>query len=477
MTDVLKDLKELLSTISTRRISVQLSSDEWFEAVTELQENLLQTTIKYVYHNVPWYRKLLSKLHIVPENIKTKRDLSKLPFTTKKDLLRNWSDFISRTAKIIGLKTTSGTIARTFICVSQEELDALKMVYDIRSKLHPSEPVQDEYAPILLRVITPHRIIYPMARVESPLTLVVTYNPWDVNIPWSYRTTTAENIASLLSEEFNIAGRKYKVTYLSIYPELIKQLTYHLYQFGIDPKELKLKGIYTTGSYVTESLRRFVSEHWGAEIFSSYSLTEINTIAIECAFHTLHHFDIFAIPEVVDPRTGKPVSPGEEGILVLTSLYPFQQAQPLIRYWTDDVVVLTEEICKCGFKGISIKRFVGRYKYCIDLRDILPASFKKKFFSHIDVYEILDSFSELAAMNPPRFLIKKLKKEDTVKILIEAELLHKISERRKKDLEKEIKEKIEYRYSEWEPYFSSGKITLLVKLSERDKPRPYFWRV
>ena len=468
-------LRELSKIIERKEMHIRYSGDEWFRACRELQESLLQDTMIYVYENVPYYRTLLDKLRISPAKIETIEDLSNFPFTKKQDLLKNWSRLISRSAKIIGLKATAATIEQAYICVSREELEALALVYGLRAKLNRN--TKEEYRPIILRMFGTHRIIPPTLLVQATaLTVNIGFSIFEspFRFPLSF-PGSVDTIIDLLTREFSILGKKYKAAYIAIYPDRIKYLIHQLLQYGVKPKEIGLKAFYTTGGHATKALRKFVSEHLGVEIFSGYSLSEINTTAMECDAHTLHHFDVFAIPEVVDPTSGQKVPLGREGVLVLTSLYPFQQGQPLIRYWTDDLVVLTADKCKCGLKCLSIKRFVGRRRYCIDLRNIIDESFERRYFSYIDVYEVLDTMPELTGIYRPKFFIKKIIKQEHVKILVEVEPTYRIPHREK--TEKIISEEIRNKYEEWGHYFSDGKIVLNVKLKNPRQLVNFFRRI
>ena len=46
----------------------------------------LKEAVKNAYENVPYYRKRLDGINIKPDDIKTLKDIEKLPFTTKDDL-------------------------------------------------------------------------------------------------------------------------------------------------------------------------------------------------------------------------------------------------------------------------------------------------------------------------------------------------------------------------------------------------------
>ncbi|MBN2044057.1 MAG: hypothetical protein JW757_03475, partial [Anaerolineales bacterium] len=54
----------------------------------------------------------------------------------------------------------------------------------------------------------------------------------------------------------------------------------------------------------------------------------------------------------------KPVKPGEPGEIVATGLLNFYQ--PLIRYRTGDIAVLSDESCNCGSSMPVIQEIIGR---------------------------------------------------------------------------------------------------------------------
>ena len=60
----------------------------------------------------------------------------------------------------------------------------------------------------------------------------------------------------------------------------------------------------------------------------------------------VHLMECECIAEILDPQTGKPVTDGEIGELVVTNLG--RVACPVIRYRTGDQVRVTRGACKCG---------------------------------------------------------------------------------------------------------------------------------
>ena len=59
------------------------------EALEKIQSERLIEQIKHVYKNQKPYREKMDEAHIKPEDIKSIKDIVKLPFTTKHDLREN----------------------------------------------------------------------------------------------------------------------------------------------------------------------------------------------------------------------------------------------------------------------------------------------------------------------------------------------------------------------------------------------------
>jgi len=62
--------------------------------------------------------------------------------------------------------------------------------------------------------------------------------------------------------------------------------------------------------------------------------------------------------EIIDPKTGETLEPGEKGELVFTTLT--KEAFPVLRFRTKDLASYTEEKCKCGRTMPRHSRIMGR---------------------------------------------------------------------------------------------------------------------
>jgi phenylacetate-CoA ligase len=129
---------------------------------------------------------------------------------------------------------------------------------------------------------------------------------------------------------------------------------------GIKSKICLKKGIIGSERWGDKMRKRIASE-LGVELYDIYGLTEIYGpgIGINCQKQPgMHMWTDYLYYEIVNPKTGKPVEPGEIGEIVITTLV--KEGAPLIRYRTHD---LTREIpgdCPCGSPFPRIDTILGR---------------------------------------------------------------------------------------------------------------------
>jgi phenylacetate-CoA ligase len=91
-----------------------------------------------------------------------------------------------------------------------------------------------------------------------------------------------------------------------------------------------------------------IESAWGARLFDHTGMTETGPLGIECLEQPggLHLLETECLVEVIDPATTEPVSVGTEGELVLTTFD--RPGSPLLRYRTGDLVRVDPRPCPCG---------------------------------------------------------------------------------------------------------------------------------
>src|SRR6185369_373638 len=111
------------------------------EEIEQLQLERLQATINRVYKNVTCYRNRYKELGIVPEDVQSLSDLSKLPFTTKEDLRLNYpyGMFAVPLREVVRIHSSSGTTGKPTV-VGYTKND-LKMSSNLVARLHSAAGV------------------------------------------------------------------------------------------------------------------------------------------------------------------------------------------------------------------------------------------------------------------------------------------------------------------------------------------------
>jgi phenylacetate-CoA ligase len=313
------------------------------EDLEQIQVEHLQTTLNRVYQNVAFYNDLFDSSGVSIEKIKSVQDIKHLPFTTKNDLLLRYPyDMFAVPLKdIVRIHSTSGTTARPIV------------VGYTRGDI-------GIWSSLIARILAASSI-----DEHDFVQIAFNYNTSSAGLGFHYG---AEKIgASVIpSSTDNIARqiqimKDYKTTALISIPGFALQIANALSEMNIDPCSLDLKTGLFGGEAWSENLRSEIEKGLNIKAYDNYGITELigPGISYECEYRNgLHINEDHFIVEVINPDTLEPVSFGEEGELVFTTIT--KQGFPLIRYRTGDISSLIEDRCKCGRTFVKMKRVTGR---------------------------------------------------------------------------------------------------------------------
>jgi len=132
-------------------------------------------------------------------------------------------------------------------------------------------------------------------------------------------------------------------------------------EMGVDLRSTSLRVGVLGAEPWTEDIRREIQEKTGMEAFDIYGLTEIigPGVSAECVYQQgMHIFEDHFLAEVIDPDSGEQLPYGTPGELVFTTLT--KKAQPVIRYRTRDIIVLSADPCPCGRTFVRMSKVTGR---------------------------------------------------------------------------------------------------------------------
>ncbi|MGQ9607670.1 MAG: phenylacetate--CoA ligase family protein [bacterium] len=311
--------------------------------IEQIQLERLQVTVNRAYRNVAYYRNILNRLGISPEDITSLNDLSKLPFTSRETLLENqpYDMFALPLREVVRLHSSSGT-TREPIVVGYSKNDI------------------DHWTELMTRVLESADVTK-----DDIVQIAFDYGLFTGALGFHYG---AEKIGatvipcSRLSVEKQIAiMHNYRTTVLVCTPTFALHIANTMKKAGISPASLSLRvGLFGAEPW-SESIRKEIEESLHIVALDNYGLSEVMGpgVSVEChEKNGLHIFEDHFIPEIIDPKTGQILPDGVKGELVLTTIT--KEAFPMIRYRTRDFTSLDHSVCKCGSTLVRMSRVSER---------------------------------------------------------------------------------------------------------------------
>ena len=313
------------------------------EEMEQLQLERLQATLNRVYKNVTCYRNKFNALGIVPEDVQSLADLSKLPFTTKEDLRLNYpyGMFAVPLREVVRIHSSSGTTGKPTVVGYTK--------HDIKT-----------WSNLVARFMTG-------AGVTSDDVVQIAFGYGLFTGAFGLHYGSELIGASVIpmgagnTEKQIMIMQDYKTTALVSTPSYAVTLAERMEKMGVDPKSLSLKVGLFGGEPWSESMRREIESRLGISATDNYGLSEVigPGVAGECGCKCGMHIseDAF-IAEIIDPETCQALPPGSVGELVLTSLT--KEAFPMVRYRTRDITSLDYAKCACGRTTVRMRKTMGR---------------------------------------------------------------------------------------------------------------------
>ena len=321
------------------------------DEVQALQLQRMRWTLQHAYDNVPHYQRAFDAKGVHPNDLQQLSDISKFPFTVKKDLRDNYpfGMFAVPREQVLRLHASSGTTGKpTVVGYTRQDIDiwADLVARSIRAAGgRPGDMVHVAYGyGLFTGGLGAHYgaeragcTVIPMSggQTEKQVQLIRDFQPNIIMVTPSYM--------QVINEEF------------------VRQ--------GLDPRESSLQiGIFGAEPW-TEAMRREIETKSGLDAVDIYGLSEVMGpgVASECIESKdgpvvwEDHF----YPEIIDPDTGDVLPDGEEGELVFTSLS--KEALPMIRYRTRDLTRLLPPTSR-SFRRMG--KIVGRTDDMLIIRGV-----------------------------------------------------------------------------------------------------------
>ncbi len=317
-----------------------------FENLDELRQHQLkglQWTINHAYRGSSLYREKLEAAGVRSEDIRTFDDLRRLPFTTADDLREGYPFALLSVpeSQVVRIHASSGTTdRRKILSYSQKDID--------------------DWIHFFARC-------YEMAGItaEDRVQIAVGYGIWTAGVG------------------FQLGCEKFGAMALPVGPGNIDMQCQFLVDLQstamcctasmgllmaeeINRRNLKdkiaLKKMIFGSERSSDAMRTRIKDLLGLEeMFDIPGMTELYGpgTGLDCSRHEgIHYWADYYILEILDPETLEPVSAGEIGEMVVTTLC--KEAAPLIRYRTRDLTRLIDHPCSCGNVLPMHDRILGR---------------------------------------------------------------------------------------------------------------------
>nr|MBE6544583.1 phenylacetate--CoA ligase [Oscillospiraceae bacterium] len=341
------------------------------ENIKKLQSEKLVRQVAHVYKNVPYYRDLMDKKGVKPEDIHGIEDLHKLPFIEKSDLRETYPYGMLAVplADCVRIQSTSGTTGRRVIAYyTQHDIDLWEECCAralIAAGADREDVVQVSYGYGLF--------------TGGPGLNGGSHKVGSLTLPMSSGNTERQ-LQFMLDM---------KATVLCCTPSYAAYLGESLKEQGYTPDQIPLKaGIFGAEPW-TQEMRRNIESTLGIKAYDIYGLTEISGpgVSFECSAQGgMHINEDHFLAEIINPETGEPLPEGTKGELVFTCLD--KEAFPLLRYRTRDICVLTREKCPCGRTHVRMAKPMGRSDDMMIIRGV------NVFPSQIEAVLLAEGFSE-----------------------------------------------------------------------------------
>lgn len=319
----------------------------------ELQGKRLHKIVEYVYHNVPFYRNKMQDMDVTPDDISTIDDIVLLPFTTKKDLRDNYPFGLQAApqSEIIRIHASSGTTGNpTIVGYTRKDIGV--------------------WSECMARCLTSYGITR-----EDIFSVAYGYGLFTggLGVHYGVEKLGASVVpASTGNTEKHIRLiRDLGITGIACTPSYALHLAETMETMGIAPDQIKLRvGAFGAEPW-TENMRKEIEERLGVRAYNLYGLSEIMgpCVSYECECQSGSHInEDHYYPEIVNPDTLEPMSRGQVGELVFTTLT--KEGMPLLRYRTRDLSSLMEGECECGRTSVRMGKILGRSDDMLIIRGI-----------------------------------------------------------------------------------------------------------
>ena len=323
--------------------------------IKAFQEDLLHKHLFYLRKNSPYYRRVFDSYGINISKIVHLEDLTRIPFTEKKDLQLYNDDFCCVPKnRIIDYITTSGTLGDPVLFGCTEK-DLQRLAYNEKKSFECAG-------------LTPDSVVQLMTTLDKRFMAGMAYF-----LGLREMGAGVIRVGNGIPELQWDTIRRFHPDAIMCVPSFILKLIEYAEAHDIDYRSSSIRRIIGIGEglrgqdFELNLLGRQIHDKWPqVQLFATYSSTEMGATFSECEYGMGGHVHPELIIVEIIGDDGMPVSDGQPGEVVVTTLGV--EGMPLLRFRTGDIACKHVEQCRCGRWSYRLSPLLGRKNNMIKLK-------------------------------------------------------------------------------------------------------------
>lgn len=323
--------------------------------IKAFQEDLLHKHLFYLRKNSPYYRRVFDSYGINISKIVHLEDLTRIPFTEKKDLQLYNDDFCCVPKnRIIDYITTSGTLGDPVLFGCTEK-DLQRLAYNEKKSFECAG-------------LTPDSVVQLMTTLDKRFMAGMAYF-----LGLREMGAGVIRVGNGIPELQWDTIRRFHPDAIMCVPSFILKLIEYAQLHGIDYRSSSIRRIIGIGEglrgqdFELNLLGRQIHDKWPeVQLFATYSSTEMGATFSECEYGMGGHVHPELIIVEIIGDDGMPVADGQPGEVVVTTLGV--EGMPLLRFRTGDIACKHVEQCRCGRWSYRLSPLLGRKNNMIKLK-------------------------------------------------------------------------------------------------------------
>ena len=339
-------LKDLIMPLADRAMHTKVmyylkqieNMSKWSSAEIEKWQNeRLQKLIEHVYTNTEYYHNLMNKLKLNPSDIKTKKNLSKLPILTKEDIINNYKRIVPKNINTFYYKkhSTSGSTGEPMKYLLDFNSWSFTSAYGIYSWEELGYNYGDPCAILGSSSLFPKNKKSFKHKIQNRLLRRYPLNAMNLSDKILFNHVKKIKIK--------------KIKFIYGYASAIYLLGKFVLERNIDLSNVKI--CFSTSEILTDEYRHTIEKALHCKVVDCYGARDGGLSAYEIKPHE-YHVSYNSIVELKELKNNS-------GEILTTDLLNY--AFPFIRYQLGDEITLADPtIHKYNFNGQIITRVWGR---------------------------------------------------------------------------------------------------------------------